>query len=32
MEEHKALKIVGGLSAFALIIMLIVFLVGRREG
>lgn len=31
MEEHKALKIVGGVSAFALIIMLIIFLTGKRD-
>jgi len=31
MEEHKALKIIGGVSALALLIMLIVFLFGKKD-
>ena len=31
MEEHKALKIVGGVAVFALLIMLIVFLFGKKD-
>lgn len=31
MEDHKALKIVGGVSVLALLIMLIVFLSGKKD-
>jgi hypothetical protein len=31
MEDHKALKVVGGVAVFALLIMLIVFLFGKKD-